>query len=69
MRIGFFGTPTLARDVLLDILTASDMEVVFVVTNPDKPWGRDQIMKSTPVHELANEHHIPVLTPTKIRED
>ena len=45
------------------------MEVVCVVTNPEKPWGRDQIMKSTPVHELADKHHIPVFTPVKIREN
>ncbi len=69
IRIGFFGTPTLARDVLLDILSTSDMEVVCVVTNPDKPWGRDQMMRSTPVHELAKERNIPVFTPTKIREN
>ncbi len=69
IRIGFFGTPILARDVLLDLLSASDMEVVCVVTNPDKPWGRDQMMRSTPVHELAKERNIPVLTPTKIREN
>jgi methionyl-tRNA formyltransferase len=37
------------------------------VTNPDKPFGRDQSMRSSPVKELAILHHIPVFQPTKIR--
>ena len=69
IRIGFFGTPELSRDVLMDILYASDMEVVCVITNPDTPYGRDQVMRSTPVRILAQERNIPVFTPTKIREN
>ena len=53
-----------------DLFGASDVEVAFVVTNPDKPFGRDQgTMKPTPVKELAQEYGIPVLTPKKIREN
>lgn len=37
IRIGFFGTPYLASRVLGDLLADPDFEVVFVVTNPDKP--------------------------------
>lgn len=69
IRVGFFGTPGLARDVLRDIISTSDFEVVFVVTNPDKPFGRDQVMKASPVKEFAEEKNIPVFTPIKIREN
>ena len=69
IRVGFFGTPWLARDVLRDIISSHDFEVVFVVTNPDKPFGRDQAMKPSPVKECAMEKDIPVFTPTKIREN
>ncbi len=69
IRIGFFGTPELSRSVLMDIVHASDMEVVCVVTNPDKPFGREQLMRSSPVNILAQEKNIPVLTPIKIREN
>ncbi len=69
IRVGFFGTPGLARDVLRDLISSPDFEVVFVVTNPDKPFGRDQTMKPSPVKQYANEKNILVLTPTKIREN
>jgi methionyl-tRNA formyltransferase len=39
------------------------------VTNPDKPTGRDQHLTKTPVREVAEHAHIPVYTPTKIREN
>lgn len=67
IRIWFFGTPSLARQVLEDISVVSDFEVVFVVTNPDKPIGRESLLKSTPVKEYALKKNIPAFTPEKIR--
>jgi methionyl-tRNA formyltransferase len=69
MRIWFFGTPSLAATVLQDLIWAPDMEVVFVVTNPDKPWWREQIMKPSPVKELALLHSISILQPTTVRNN
>lgn len=43
------------------------MEVVFAVTNPDKPVGRDARLTPSPVKTEALLHGIPVLTPEKIR--
>ena len=40
LRIGFFGTPYLASRVLEDLLSDTDFEVSFVVTNPEKPVVR-----------------------------
>jgi len=67
IRIGFFWTPLLAQGVLSDILSDSRFEVAFVVTNPDKPFGREQIQKASPVKELALIKKIPVFQPEKIR--
>ncbi len=69
MRIWFFGTPSLAATVLQDLIRAPDIDVAFVVTNLDKPFGRDQVMKASPVKELAIANSIPVLQPTKIRDN
>jgi methionyl-tRNA formyltransferase len=69
MRIWFFGTPSLAATVLQDLISAPDIEVVFVVTNPDKPWGRDQVMKPSPVKEVAISHSLPVLQPDRVRNN
>jgi methionyl-tRNA formyltransferase len=67
MRIGFFGTPSLSASVLQDLIDSSGIDVVFVVTNPDKPIGRSGDLQSTPVKNLAIEHNIPVYTPMSVR--
>lgn len=67
IRIWFFWTPSLAKKVLDDICSSQNFEVVFVVSNPDKPFGRNQEMKASPVKELAIEKKIPIFTPSKIR--
>lgn len=69
LKIGFFGTPELAQRVLVDILSDERFSVEFVVTNPDKPFGRDQRLTPTPVKLLAESHHIEVFTPQKIRNN
>ncbi len=69
MRIWFFGTPSLSSSVLLDLLDCSDIEVMFVVTNPDKSVGRSQELQPTPVKALASTHNIPVFTPTTVRRN
>lgn len=67
MKIGFFGTPTFAADILRDLLAASGLEVVFAVTNPDVAVGRSGEPKPSPVKIVASEAGIPVLTPEKVR--
>jgi methionyl-tRNA formyltransferase len=67
IRIWFFGTPSLAATVLEDLYRDPVFDIAFVVTNPDKPFGRDQIMKASPVKELALTHDTPVLQPTRVR--
>ena len=69
MRIWFFWTPHLAARVLEDLIASPSMEVAFIVTNPDKPFGRDQILRPSLVKKSALENHIPVYTPTKIRDN
>lgn len=67
LKIGFFGTPHLASQILRDFLGSPDMEVVFVVTGEDKPVGRHQVLTANSVKQLALEHDIPCLQPAKIR--
>ena len=44
------------------------MEVVAVVTAPDKPAGRGQQMQSSPVKVYASSCGIPVLQPVKLKD-
>lgn len=68
IRIVFMGTPDFAVTVLEGLL-ARNWSVVGVVTQPDKPVGRKQILEPTPVKKIALEHHIPVFQPLKIKSD
>jgi len=44
-------------------------EVVLVVTQPDRPFGRKQTLKPSPVKEFAVARNLPVFQPEKIRKD
>ncbi len=65
MKLAYFGTPQFSADFLEKILTDPDLhsvEVTLVVTQPDKPVGRKQIITPSPVKVLAQNHNIEVIT-------
>ena len=66
-RIVFMGTPDFAVPVLEALI--QNYDVVLVVSQPDKPVGRKQILTPTPIKEVALKHHIPVHQPEKIKLD
>jgi len=65
MRIVFMGSADLSCPSL-DILLQSNKKVVGVVTQPNRPKGRNLKLTSSPVRVLAESRGIPVLTPEKI---
>lgn len=65
MKVIFFGTPTFAAHVLKHLLD-NKVNVVAVVTKPDKPKGRSGHPVHTPVKEVALTHHLPVLQPAVV---
>lgn len=67
MRIAFFWTPAFAADILEGILSYEDIEVVLAVSQMDKPVGRKRELLVTPVKQVALNHDIEVLQPSKIR--
>jgi len=66
-RVCFMGTPQFAV-AILDTLVQSDVEVVSVISQPDKKVGRKQIIQATPVKEKALTYTIPVIQPDKIKD-
>ena len=66
MRILFWGTPDFAVPSLRS-LAEEGHDVVGVVTQPDRPAGRGQKLKPSPVKEAALEEGYPVLTPDRPR--
>lgn len=67
MRIVFMGTPDFAVETLRCLTESPKHEVVAVVTQPDKPKGRGNVMQFPPVKELAVEAGIPVFQPERAR--
>jgi methionyl-tRNA formyltransferase len=61
------GTPDFAV-ASLDALLKSDDSVVGVVTQPDRPKGRGQILTQSPVKLLAQRQQIPLLQPLKMKD-
>lgn len=68
IRIAFFGTPELCVP-LLEELKSAGMTPVVIITNPDRPVGRKQIITPSPVKIWAQNHTIPVLQPEKLDEN
>src|ERR1043166_4239480 len=67
MRLVFMGTPDFAV-ASLEALLKSDDSVVGVVTQPDRPKGRGQILTASPVKLLAQQEQIPFLQPLKMKD-
>jgi methionyl-tRNA formyltransferase len=62
------GTPEFAV-ASLDQLIKNKFEVVAVVTVPDKPAGRGQLMHQSAVKKYALEQGLKLLQPAKLKED
>jgi methionyl-tRNA formyltransferase len=67
LRIVYFGTPAFAVPTLRSLIQ-SRHPVVALVSQPDRPKGRGHQIVPTPTKTLALQHGIPVLQPTKLRE-
>lgn len=59
MRIVFCGTPDFAVPSL-EMLVASEYDVVAVFCQPDRPVGRKQVLQAPAVKQTAQKHGIPV---------
>lgn len=64
-RFAFFGTPSLACDIL-DALEAAGYVPSLIVTMPDRPQGRGMQLQGSPVGAWAAARSIEVLKPEKL---
>jgi len=69
LRIIFMGTPELAAASLAALLREPAFQLIAVVTQPDRPKGRDLKLQPSPVKELALSAGLPVLQPLKTRDE
>ena len=69
MNIIFMGTPDYAKVILDRLIQTSDINVVAVYTQPDKPVGRKKIMTPPEVKTLALQNSIEVYQPNRLRDE
>ncbi len=67
MRIVYFGTPTIAAHIL-ECLLKHNINIVAVVTKPDKKQGRSQQLQPSAVKSFVQNNfpRIPILEPLKV---
>ncbi|MEF3279990.1 MAG: methionyl-tRNA formyltransferase [Elusimicrobiota bacterium] len=66
-KIVFIGTPSVAS-IFLHELCKNGFKPDFVITQPDKPFGRDKKILPPPVKIAAFEHNIQVFQPFDSRD-
>ena len=69
LRIIFMGTAELSCASLEKLCRDKNFQVLAVVTQPDKPKGRDLRPTPSPVKILAQQLNLPVLQPLKARDE
>jgi len=69
IKVVFFATPKIALKSLDYLVKSDKIDVLAIVTQPDKPTGRGHKILPPPVKEYALEHNIPVFQPLSIKKD
>jgi methionyl-tRNA formyltransferase len=69
MRIIFMGTAELSCASLEKLARTEAFQILAVVTQPDKPKGRELKLTPSPVKMLAQKLNLPVLQPLKARDE
>jgi methionyl-tRNA formyltransferase len=68
MKVVFFGTPAFAVPTLTALTADPAIDVVGVVTQPDRPRGRGQKITAGAVKTFAELHGLPVLQPARLAD-
>jgi methionyl-tRNA formyltransferase len=68
LKLVFCGTPEFAVPTL-EALLAAQHQIVLVVSQPDRPSGRDQQLTAPAVKQAALAAGLPVAQPEKIRSN
>ena len=69
MRIVFIGTGEIGVPVLRWLLQSEKHELVGVVTQPDKPAGRAQLLQAPPIKAALAGSAVPILQPGRIKRE
>jgi methionyl-tRNA formyltransferase len=67
-RVVFMGSGEIGIPTLEWLASASNIDLIGIVTQPDKPVGRSQTLMSPPPKIFSERRGIPVLQPFKVRQ-
>jgi methionyl-tRNA formyltransferase len=67
MRVLFIGTGEIGVPVLRWLIGSPEHELVGVVTQPDKPVGREQRIEPPPIKAAIAGNNVPILQPRRIK--
>jgi len=68
IKLVYFGTPNFSGEILEALIKDKNVNVVAVITQPDKPKGRKNLVSPTPVAEAAEKHNIPTFKPKNLNQ-
>ncbi|MFH1088277.1 MAG: methionyl-tRNA formyltransferase [Patescibacteria group bacterium] len=68
-KLIFMGTPEFAVLSLQTLINNPSFDIKAVVTQPDKPIGRQGTPQPSPIKQLATQNNLDVITPEKIRHN
>lgn len=67
--IVFMGTPEFAVTILEKLLSDAAINIVGVITAPDKPAGRGRKIQASAVKEFGLENELNILQPTNLKDE
>src|SRR5438876_2937388 len=68
MRVVFIGTGEIGVPTLHTLLGSEEHQLAAVVTQPDKPVGRDQRIEPSPIKKALAGTKTPILQPARIKD-
>ena len=69
MRIVFIGTGEIGVPVLRWLQSSPEHQLVGVITQPDKPAGRDQRIEAPPIKVALAGSDVPILQPARVKHE
>jgi methionyl-tRNA formyltransferase len=68
MRVVFIGTGGIGVPALQALLQSGEHQLTGVVTQPDKPIGREQRIEPSPIKKALIGTEMPILQPARIKD-
>lgn len=69
MKIVFMGTPDFSVPTLQALINHDNYDVIAVFTQPPRPAGRGHKVQLSPIHQLAEQHQLPVYCPVSLKKE